>query len=72
MWQCGCCRGVMRPLPWCDVQVARVWQRLIQVREAEDGIENFEVIELWREMIRLLLGSVEQQDNETQQHVSYY
>lgn len=59
-------------LPWCDVQVARVWRRLIQVREAEDGIENFELVELWREMIRLLLGSVEQQDNETQQHVSGY
>lgn len=48
-----------------------MWHRLIQVREAEDGIENFELIELWREMIRLLLDSVEQQDNETQQHVSY-
>ncbi|XP_027001415.1 tetratricopeptide repeat protein 37 [Tachysurus fulvidraco] len=51
------------------LQVARVWQHLIQVREAEDGIENFELIELWREMIKLLLGSVDQQDNETQQHL---
>lgn len=49
-----------------------MWQHLIQVREAEDGIENFELIELWREMIKLLLGSVVQQDNETQQHVRYY
>ncbi|KAM9446217.1 superkiller complex protein 3 [Clarias gariepinus] len=51
------------------LQVARVWRRLIQVKEEEDGIENFELIELWREMIRLLLSSVEQQDNETQQHL---
>ncbi|XP_046697752.1 tetratricopeptide repeat protein 37 isoform X2 [Silurus meridionalis] len=51
------------------LQVARVWRRLIQVREAEDGIENFELLELWREMIRLLMGSVQEQDNETQQHL---
>ncbi|XP_066510637.1 tetratricopeptide repeat protein 37-like [Hoplias malabaricus] len=51
------------------LQVARVWRRLIQVRETEEGVEVFELGELWREMTRLLLGSVEQQDNETQQHL---
>ncbi|XP_062873563.1 superkiller complex protein 3 [Trichomycterus rosablanca] len=51
------------------LQVARVWLRLIQVREAEEGIENVELLELWREMTRLLLDTVEQQDNETQQHL---
>ncbi|KAI4898343.1 hypothetical protein NFI96_024563 [Prochilodus magdalenae] len=51
------------------LQAARVWRRLIQVREAEEGVENFELLELWREMTRLLLGTVEKQDNETQQHL---
>ncbi|TSM86011.1 Tetratricopeptide repeat protein 37 [Bagarius yarrelli] len=51
------------------LQVARVWRHLIQVKEAEDGIEKMELMELWREMTRLLLDSVEQQDNETQQHL---
>ncbi|KAL7839781.1 hypothetical protein SRHO_G00264390 [Serrasalmus rhombeus] len=51
------------------LQVARVWRRLIQMREAEEGVENFELLELWREMTRLLLSSVEKQDNETQQHL---
>ncbi|XP_076854203.1 tetratricopeptide repeat protein 37 isoform X2 [Brachyhypopomus gauderio] len=51
------------------LQVARVWRRLIQVKEAEEALENFERLELWREMTRLLQASVEQQDNETQQHL---
>uniref|UniRef100_A0AAR2J8L1 Tetratricopeptide repeat domain 37 n=1 Tax=Pygocentrus nattereri TaxID=42514 RepID=A0AAR2J8L1_PYGNA len=51
------------------LQVARVWRRLIQMREAEEGVENFELLELWREMTRLLLSTVEKQDNETQQHL---
>uniref|UniRef100_A0A8C2HQ09 Tetratricopeptide repeat domain 37 n=1 Tax=Cyprinus carpio TaxID=7962 RepID=A0A8C2HQ09_CYPCA len=46
-------------------QVARVWRRLIQVREAED----LELLELWKEMTRLLQDTVEDQDNETQQHL---
>uniref|UniRef100_A0A8C2FY61 Tetratricopeptide repeat domain 37 n=1 Tax=Cyprinus carpio TaxID=7962 RepID=A0A8C2FY61_CYPCA len=45
--------------------VARVWRRLIQVREAED----LELLELWKEMTRLLQDTVEDQDNETQQHL---
>uniref|UniRef100_A0A8C1DUB7 SKI3 subunit of superkiller complex n=2 Tax=Cyprinus carpio TaxID=7962 RepID=A0A8C1DUB7_CYPCA len=48
-------------------QVARVWRRLIQEREAED----LELLELWKEMTRLLQDTVEDQDNETQQHVSW-
>ncbi|XP_072521083.1 superkiller complex protein 3 [Salminus brasiliensis] len=51
------------------LKVARVWLRLIQVREAEEGVENFELLELWREMIKLLQHTVEEQDNETQQHL---
>uniref|UniRef100_A0A8C2HR42 Tetratricopeptide repeat domain 37 n=1 Tax=Cyprinus carpio TaxID=7962 RepID=A0A8C2HR42_CYPCA len=47
------------------LQVARVWRRLIQVREAED----LELLELWKEMTRLLQDTVEDQDNETQQHL---
>uniref|UniRef100_A0A8C1VN77 Tetratricopeptide repeat domain 37 n=1 Tax=Cyprinus carpio TaxID=7962 RepID=A0A8C1VN77_CYPCA len=46
-------------------QVARVWRRLIQEREAED----LELLELWKEMTRLLQDTVEDQDNETQQHL---
>uniref|UniRef100_A0A8C1L6H1 Tetratricopeptide repeat domain 37 n=1 Tax=Cyprinus carpio TaxID=7962 RepID=A0A8C1L6H1_CYPCA len=45
--------------------VARVWRRLIQEREAED----LELLELWKEMTRLLQDTVEDQDNETQQHL---
>ncbi|XP_051518689.1 tetratricopeptide repeat protein 37 [Myxocyprinus asiaticus] len=51
------------------LQVARVWRRLIQVREGEEGVHNLELLELWREMTRLLQASVEDQDNETQQHL---
>ncbi|XP_016383456.1 tetratricopeptide repeat protein 37-like isoform X2 [Sinocyclocheilus rhinocerous] len=51
------------------LQVARVWRRLIQVREAEEGVENLELLELWKEMTRLLQDTVEDQDNETQQHL---
>ncbi|XP_016356498.1 tetratricopeptide repeat protein 37-like [Sinocyclocheilus anshuiensis] len=51
------------------LQVARVWRRLIQVREAEEGVEDLELLELWREMTRLLQDTVEDQDNETQQHL---
>uniref|UniRef100_A0A8B9JX45 Tetratricopeptide repeat domain 37 n=1 Tax=Astyanax mexicanus TaxID=7994 RepID=A0A8B9JX45_ASTMX len=51
------------------LKVARVWLRLIQVREAEEGVENFELLGLWREMIKQLQGTVEMQDNETQQHL---
>ncbi|KTF94385.1 hypothetical protein cypCar_00001161 [Cyprinus carpio] len=47
------------------LQVARVWRRLIQEREAED----LELLELWKEMTRLLQDTVEDQDNETQQHL---
>uniref|UniRef100_A0A673MSF9 Tetratricopeptide repeat protein 37-like n=1 Tax=Sinocyclocheilus rhinocerous TaxID=307959 RepID=A0A673MSF9_9TELE len=43
--------------------------RLIQVREAEEGVENLELLELWKEMTRLLQDTVEDQDNETQQHL---
>uniref|UniRef100_A0A673LBR1 Tetratricopeptide repeat protein 37-like n=1 Tax=Sinocyclocheilus rhinocerous TaxID=307959 RepID=A0A673LBR1_9TELE len=52
-------------------QVARVWRRLIQVREreAEEGLEDSELLELWKEMTRLLQDTVEDQDNETQQHL---
>uniref|UniRef100_A0A673LH76 Tetratricopeptide repeat protein 37-like n=1 Tax=Sinocyclocheilus rhinocerous TaxID=307959 RepID=A0A673LH76_9TELE len=53
------------------LQVARVWRRLIQVREreAEEGLEDSELLELWKEMTRLLQDTVEDQDNETQQHL---
>uniref|UniRef100_A0A8C2J9Z5 Tetratricopeptide repeat domain 37 n=1 Tax=Cyprinus carpio TaxID=7962 RepID=A0A8C2J9Z5_CYPCA len=51
------------------LQVARVWRRLMQVREGEDGVEDSELLELWKEMTRLLQDTVEDQDNETQQHL---
>uniref|UniRef100_A0A671QPP2 Tetratricopeptide repeat protein 37-like n=1 Tax=Sinocyclocheilus anshuiensis TaxID=1608454 RepID=A0A671QPP2_9TELE len=53
------------------LQVARVWRRLIQVREreAEEGLEDSQLLELWKEMTRLLQDTVEDQDNETQQHL---
>uniref|UniRef100_A0A671KS57 Tetratricopeptide repeat protein 37-like n=1 Tax=Sinocyclocheilus anshuiensis TaxID=1608454 RepID=A0A671KS57_9TELE len=47
----------------------KLWRRLIQVREAEEGVEDLELLELWREMTRLLQDTVEDQDNETQQHL---
>ncbi|XP_063051126.1 superkiller complex protein 3 [Engraulis encrasicolus] len=50
------------------LQVARVWRRLIQLQE-EGGAEGAELLQLWREMTRLLQDSQEQQDNETQQHL---
>ncbi|KAI2664424.1 Tetratricopeptide repeat protein 37 [Labeo rohita] len=53
------------------LQVARVWRRLIQVREGEAGVENSELLELWKEMTRLLQDTVEDQDNETQQHLPH-
>ena len=53
----------------CCVQVARVWQRLIQLQE-EGGAEQAEQLQLWKEMTQVLQDSVEEQDNETLQHVS--
>ncbi|XP_056601418.1 SKI3 subunit of superkiller complex protein isoform X1 [Triplophysa dalaica] len=51
------------------LQVARVWQKLILLKEGEDGVQNLELLELWMEMTRLLQATVEDQDNETQQHL---
>lgn len=51
------------------LQVARVWRRLIQVKEDEEGLEDAELLELWKEMTRLLQDTVDDQDNETQQHL---
>ncbi|XP_051981305.1 tetratricopeptide repeat protein 37 [Xyrauchen texanus] len=51
------------------LQVARVWRRLIQVMEGVEGVQNSELLELWRGMTSLLQASVEDQDNETQQHL---
>lgn len=39
------------------------------MREGEEGLEDAELLELWKEMTRLLQDTVEDQDNETQQHV---
>ncbi|XP_030628701.1 tetratricopeptide repeat protein 37 [Chanos chanos] len=52
-----------------DLEVAHAWRRLIQVREAEGGVGKVDLLQLWREMTRLLKDSVETQDNETQQHL---
>ncbi|TRY85691.1 hypothetical protein DNTS_013421 [Danionella cerebrum] len=51
------------------LQVAKVLQKVIQVREGEEGVEDAELLGLWKEMIRLLQDTVERQDNETQQHL---
>ncbi|XP_067263690.1 tetratricopeptide repeat protein 37 [Chanodichthys erythropterus] len=51
------------------LQVARVWRRLIQMKEGVEGVEDSELLELWKEMTRLLQDTVEDQDNETQQHL---
>ncbi|XP_012671452.2 tetratricopeptide repeat protein 37 [Clupea harengus] len=50
------------------LQVARVWQRLIQLQE-EGGAEQAEQLQLWKEMTQVLQDSVEEQDNETLQHL---
>lgn len=42
------------------------------MREAEEGVEDVELLELWKELTRLLQDTVEDQDNETQQHVSQF
>ncbi|KAJ8262999.1 hypothetical protein COCON_G00154560 [Conger conger] len=52
------------------LQVARLWLRLIQLREeAEGGLGRSELLQLWQQMTELLADSVEEQDNETQQHL---
>ncbi|KAL2091868.1 hypothetical protein ACEWY4_011666 [Coilia grayii] len=50
------------------LQVARVWRRLIQLQE-EGGVEGAELLQLWREMTHFLQDGLEEQDNETQQHL---
>ncbi|XP_067087344.1 superkiller complex protein 3 [Osmerus mordax] len=50
------------------LQVAKLWQRLIQLKEGE-AVEKVEVLGLLRRMSLLLSDSVEEQDNETQQHL---
>jgi len=40
------------------------------MKEGEEGVEDSELLELWKEMTRLLQDTIEDQDNETQQHVS--
>lgn len=40
------------------------------MKEGVEGVEDSELLELWKEMTRLLQDTVEDQDNETQQHVS--
>ncbi|XP_064152615.1 tetratricopeptide repeat protein 37 [Anguilla rostrata] len=53
------------------LQVARLWCRLIQLKEdAEEGVVGRAgLLKLWQEMTQLLADSVEEQDNETQQHL---
>ncbi|KAL0979784.1 hypothetical protein UPYG_G00189630 [Umbra pygmaea] len=52
------------------LQVARVWQRLIKLKEGEgEDADKAELLELWQQMTRLLSDSMEEQDNETQQHL---
>uniref|UniRef100_A0A3P8YLR4 Tetratricopeptide repeat domain 37 n=1 Tax=Esox lucius TaxID=8010 RepID=A0A3P8YLR4_ESOLU len=50
------------------LQVARVWRRLIQLKEGA-GADKAELLQIWQQMTSLLSASVEEQDNETQQHV---
>uniref|UniRef100_A0A8C9VB08 SKI3 subunit of superkiller complex n=1 Tax=Scleropages formosus TaxID=113540 RepID=A0A8C9VB08_SCLFO len=55
------------------LQVARTFRKLIQLKEdgrGEKAVDKGEVLQLWKQMIQLLADSVEEQDNETQQHVS--
>ncbi|XP_036383792.1 tetratricopeptide repeat protein 37 [Megalops cyprinoides] len=52
------------------LQVARLWRRLIQLKEeAGEGVEKAEVLQMWKQMTELLADRVEEQDNETQQHL---
>ncbi|KAI1900403.1 hypothetical protein AGOR_G00049590 [Albula goreensis] len=53
------------------LQVAKLWQRLIQLKEEEEdeGLARTELLHLWQQMTQLLADSVEEQDNETQQHL---
>ncbi|KAJ8380559.1 hypothetical protein SKAU_G00013370 [Synaphobranchus kaupii] len=53
------------------LQVSRLWRRLVQLREEaeEGGMARAELLQLWQQMTQLLADSVEEQDNETQQHL---
>lgn len=52
------------------LQVAKLWQQLIQLKEAEgEAVEKAEILQLWKQMAHLLSDSVDEQDNETQQHL---
>uniref|UniRef100_A0A8C9TSJ3 SKI3 subunit of superkiller complex n=1 Tax=Scleropages formosus TaxID=113540 RepID=A0A8C9TSJ3_SCLFO len=54
------------------LQVARTFRKLIQLKEdgrGEKAVDKGEVLQLWKQMIQLLADSVEEQDNETQQHL---
>ncbi|XP_071783567.2 superkiller complex protein 3 [Centroberyx gerrardi] len=52
------------------LKLAKVWIRLIQLKE-EEAVEKTELLQLWQQMTRLLSDcmDVEEQDNETQQHL---
>uniref|UniRef100_A0A8C9SRL6 SKI3 subunit of superkiller complex n=1 Tax=Scleropages formosus TaxID=113540 RepID=A0A8C9SRL6_SCLFO len=56
------------------LQVARTFRKLIQLKEdgrGEKAVDKGEVLQLWKQMIQLLADSVEEQDNETQQHLQH-
>lgn len=53
------------------MQLAKVWLQLVQLKE-EEGVDKKELVQLLQKMTHLLSDCIndEEQDNETQQHVS--
>lgn len=53
-------------------QLAKIWCQLIQLKE-EEAVDKKELLQLWRQMIQHLSDCLneEEQDSETQQHVSF-
>uniref|UniRef100_A0A8D0CWE5 SKI3 subunit of superkiller complex n=1 Tax=Sander lucioperca TaxID=283035 RepID=A0A8D0CWE5_SANLU len=57
-----------------ELYLAKVWLQLIQVKE-EEAVDKKELLQLWQQMTQLLsdcINEEEQDNNETQQHVSYF
>lgn len=55
------------------IQLAKIWLQLIRLKE-EEAVDKKVLLQLWQDMTQLLSECLneEEQDNETQQHVSFF
>ncbi|XP_028851542.1 tetratricopeptide repeat protein 37 isoform X2 [Denticeps clupeoides] len=51
------------------LQVTRVWLRLLELKEVEEGVDKAELRTLWQQMTLFLQDTVEELDVETQNHL---